>query len=227
MKILGASAGARTPVMCACALTLLLNASCSTTTTIYRNSGPPIEASVVGGTPTSIVVESDNGQDEVLRSDVYEYDYPGNVHAEFGGFLLGYGLLNIAVGLPKCDEQPSDQQAAFCTGVFLPAVLGAGMLVWGVVVNRSAKTAVLDQSRTSRLPPPNPVPRRTFSRDVRAAPSASVRSPAPTALPPAPPPTSSAAAPQPAPGSAASFPSQVPGAAAPAAKPGADGPPTQ
>ena len=202
MRKFGSSSALRWSVGCGTGVALLLNASCSTTTTIYRNSGAPLEATVVGGTPTSIVLESGNGQDEVLRSDVYEYDYPGNVHANIGGVVLGYGLLNIAVGLSQCDEQPSDRQAAFCAGVFLPAVLGAGMLVWGLVVNRSARTAVADRSGISALPEPKPFPRRARPLDARPAPSRAVLGSAQPVPPPTSVPASSAAPPEAAPSAA-------------------------
>jgi hypothetical protein len=128
---------------------VLATVGCSTTTTIVRTSGPTIEGEVVGGSRDTIFVRRGSGtEDEIPRDDISELDYPGNVHAGFGGALLGYGLLNIAVGFPQCEKRNRDQ-AAFCTGVFLPAVLGAGMTVWGLVVNRGQAAAVADTSRPS------------------------------------------------------------------------------
>jgi hypothetical protein len=103
---------------------------CSTTATIARTNGPPIEASIEGGSPSSIVLE---GGAIVSRNEITEVDHPGNVHAVVGGVILGYGLLNIAAGASTCGDSgefPSKgEQNAFCVGMVTPALLGLGMTI--------------------------------------------------------------------------------------------------
>lgn len=127
----------------------LLAMGCSTTSTIARVQAGPIEGDIVGGSSESIFVARDSGGEcEIKRDDISSIDYPGNVHRNAGLAVLAYGGLNIALGLPKCHERTQDKAACF-TGVFLPAVLGLGLSVWGLVVERGQKSAVADTSRRS------------------------------------------------------------------------------
>jgi len=137
----------------------VLALACSTTSTIYRVKGIPLEVDVLGGSPTTIFVSEKGQEYEIPREDIASIDYPGNVHTAAGAVLAGYGVLNIAVGLPKCAE-PGENNAAFCAGVFLPAIVGVAIMVWGLVVNQEQTDAVQDHSRRSRrLPKPHlPVP---------------------------------------------------------------------
>src|SRR5690606_26583389 len=118
---------------------------CTTTSTIYRVSGPPVEADIVGGSRSALLLEDDDGRKSILpRGDVHEIDYPGNVHAVVGGIVLGYGVLNVATAMEDCQEGRGDtelEQRSFCVGVFTPAAVGLGMLIWGVLVNTAAKKA--------------------------------------------------------------------------------------
>jgi len=142
----------------------MLAVGCSTTSTVYRNKGIPLEVDVLGGSPSTIFVKNDEGKVyEIPRADLRSVDYPGNVHTAVGAAVLGYGVINIAVGLPACAEE-KQQQAAFCTGVFLPALVGAAIMLWGLGVNMDQSAAVEDTSRHSRRrpkpelrPPPPPV----------------------------------------------------------------------
>jgi hypothetical protein len=135
---------------------LLLTLGCSTTSTITRTYQGPIEGDIVGGSPDSIFVATDSGREyEISRDDISSIDYPGNVHANVGAGVVVYGGINIALGMPKCNER-KDDKAAFCTGVFTPAVIGLGMIVWGVVVHYGQTSAVADTSRSSKLKPPSP-----------------------------------------------------------------------
>lgn len=127
------------------AFALLLG--CSTTSTVVHVSEPDIEGDIVGGSPESIFVELDSGAEvEVRRDEITSIDHPGNVHAGVGAGVLGYGILNIAVGAPECDRYGT----AFCTGVFLAAAIGAGLIVWGLFVNGQERAGVEDKSRVSR-----------------------------------------------------------------------------
>ena len=115
--------------------------ACSTTSTIYRKKGPPIEAEVVGGSKESIFVDDGNQWHEIPRSDIRDIDYPGDVHAGVGAGILAYGALNIAVGFDQC-AHANENQAAFCTGVFLPrgtiARRGAALIDRGAATKRCA-----------------------------------------------------------------------------------------
>lgn len=130
---------------------LLCAMGCSTTSTIARISQPPIEGRIVGGSPDTIFVAMDSGREyEIHRDDISSIDFPGNVHRNSGVAVLVYGAANIALGLPKCNERTQDK-AAFCTGVFLPAGIGLALVVWGLVVEHGQTSAVADTSRPSRL----------------------------------------------------------------------------
>src|SRR5687768_14062691 len=134
----------------ACLLVGSYCAGCSTTSTIHRSSGLPVEADIEGGSADAILVNAHGHRDVIARSDITDIDYPGNVHAGVGGGLLGYGVLNVLVGMRTCEDRSecsSDgEQAGFCTGVFIPGAVGLGMLIWGLVVNGSEKSAVKDRS---------------------------------------------------------------------------------
>lgn len=130
---------------------LILPIGCSTTSSIQRINGPEVEGDIVGGSPDSIFVDTPGQPDyEIPRQDVASIDYPGNVHTNVGAGVLAYGALNIALGFPDCRDR-TEQQAAFCVGVFTPAVLGAAMIVWGLVVEKGQRAGVRDMSRPSRL----------------------------------------------------------------------------
>jgi len=204
---------------------------CSTTSTISRLSGPDVEGDIVGGSPESIFVENDSGKEfEIPRDDISSIDYPGNVHTGIGAGVLGYGVLNIAVGVPKCDEQTSNQ-AAYCVGVFLPAAIGAAIMTWGIIVNQGEHAGQADRSRSSSLgagPEGARYPAWSSGHRVPAPPSSSpAPAPAPSApqtaarpLPPAPPasPAGAASAPPSAAASGAPPPA-APDPAPPAASP--------
>jgi hypothetical protein len=162
---------------------------CSTTATIMRTSGPPIEASIEGGSPSSIVLE---GGAVVPRSEVVEVDHPGNVHAVVGGVVLGYGLLNIAAGSATCGDSgkfsSKGEQNGYCIGMVTPALVGVGMLIWGLVVHSGSKSALNDTSHA--LAEPEVAPNGPY------APFAPGQAPPPPAQPPlaSPPPVAPAPA---------------------------------
>jgi len=129
---------------------------CSTTSTIARGSGPPLEGHIVGGSPSALVIEDGGRRYAIPRSDIREIDYPGNVHAVVGGILAGYGVLNVAVGYEDCANGSGTdaQNRAYCVGLFTPGAVGLGMLIWGLVINSGAKRAASDQSLEVEAPPP-------------------------------------------------------------------------
>ncbi len=139
------------PIMKVAVGLLLWTMGCSTTSTIMRVNEPPIEGRIVGGSPDTIFVAMDSGREyEIHRDAISSIDFPGNVHRNSGLAVVAYGAANIAIGLPKCNERTQDK-AAFCTGVFLPAGIGLALVVWGLVVERGQTSAVADTSRRSRL----------------------------------------------------------------------------
>ncbi|HEX2673552.1 MAG TPA: hypothetical protein VHM25_21870 [Polyangiaceae bacterium] len=134
-------------------LGMLLCLGCSTTSTIARIHEGPIEGDIVGSSADSIFVERDSGDEcEIKRDDISSIDYPGNVHRNVGIGVALYGALNIALGMPKCEER-TDDKAAFCTGVFIPAAIGIGLITWGLLVQHGQTSAAAAASRPSA--PPN------------------------------------------------------------------------
>jgi len=132
---------------------MLLCLGCSTTSTIARIHEGPIEGDIVGSSEESIFVARDSGDEcEIKRDDISLIDYPGNVHRNVGIGVGLYGALNIAVGMPKCEER-TDNKAAFCAGVFTPAAIGIALIAWGLLVEHGQKSAAAAASRPST--PPN------------------------------------------------------------------------
>lgn len=64
----------------------------------------------------------------VSRDTITDIDHPGNVAATIGGILTGYGIVNIIAGAGDCDRYGG----AYCTGVFLPASIGAPIMAFGL-----------------------------------------------------------------------------------------------
>src|SRR5262245_38989812 len=177
--------------------------ACSTTATIYREHGPPLEARIVGGSSDAVFVEGSDGRDfPVPRHDIHDIDHPGNVHELVGGLILAYGLANILVGYSQCNSNDNRYPAAYCIGVFTPALIGAGMLTWGLFTHSESVDAAHDRSRRDAFPPP---PLRRLRRDAPAQrvnlPEAPTEgsTPAPGKAPPAVVPTAPSSAPPAAP----------------------------
>jgi len=111
---------------------LALFMGCGRSATILKRDYRIVEGEIVSAGPTSLYVETQQGEVRIPRDQILDIDHPGNAAATFGVVLTAYGAANIAIGLPKCDKHG----AAFCTGVFMPAVLGLvlttyGLSVWG------------------------------------------------------------------------------------------------
>ena len=126
-------------------------AACGNTATLSHRGGLVHEGKITAGSPDSIVFESDAGLSYASpRAEVHEIDHPGNVAATLGGIVLGHGLLSIGVAMDECrnDERFTDEgeQAGFCTGIFAPAVVGLGLLVYGVFTYSRSKAAAEDTS---------------------------------------------------------------------------------
>ena len=93
-----------------CALSTV---ACSTTATIRRRSGADEELTLLRRTPSFLVTKNGDRERPIPHHDIVDIDHPGNVHAVVGTLLLAYGILNIAVGAPRCEKEG----AAFCVGV--------------------------------------------------------------------------------------------------------------
>lgn len=104
---------------------------CGSTAVISkRGASAPIEATIKRSTSDMIYVETAGTEIGISRDEITDIDHPGNVAATIGGVLTGYGLVNIATGVPQCEREG----AAFCTGVFLPATIGGSLLAYGLSV---------------------------------------------------------------------------------------------
>jgi hypothetical protein len=119
--------------------TSLAATACSTASTVYRRNDAPVTGELVSGSPRYVVVQgSSGGETRVPKSQIIDVDYPGGGAIGWGIGILAYGILNIAVGAPHCSEKGG----AFCTGVFLPAAAGIGLMSWGFHVRSKAQDVV-------------------------------------------------------------------------------------
>jgi hypothetical protein len=118
-------------------LGLAVCTGCSTTSTITRVNGPPIEAHIVGGDAENVYVGPADEPEAIRRADIKDIDYPGDGATVAGAIASAYGVVNIAVGAPQCDAKG----AAFCTGVFAPLAIGIPLLIWGISTHSSAVNA--------------------------------------------------------------------------------------
>jgi hypothetical protein len=140
---------------------LIMLSGCSTTATISRANGRELEGKIVGSNSSSILVETEGDSTlRVSRDEITDIDHPGNAAAVVGGFLGAYGALNIAVGAGGCDTGG----AAYCTGVFLPAALGASMLIWGLTTWSNSTGAAARPPSSTQVPAPPSASAFDFSR---------------------------------------------------------------
>jgi len=128
---------------------------CGTTATIHKTSGEEIEATITQSDHDRLLLQDAGDVVSVSRGDIKSIDHPGNGIATLGGILAVYGAFNIALGVSKCGEKG----AAFCTGVFLPVVIGLPLFISGMAIytrSRKAAAAPLDQSEIGQPPKRNP-----------------------------------------------------------------------
>lgn len=117
------------PTIAFCFSLTALMTGCGATATISRANAPELDAQIVGSDPHTIYVKTEGGTTmSVARDSITEIDHPGNVAATIGGIVTGYGIVNIASGASDCDRYG----AAYCTGVFLPAAIGAPIMAYGL-----------------------------------------------------------------------------------------------
>jgi hypothetical protein len=110
----------------------LASGACGTTATIIRFDETRIVGHITGSSHGAVSIVDEGGRERhVARGQIRSISHPGGGAMGGGAALLGYGILNIAVGASKCDEKGG----AFCAGVFTPAAAGLAMIIWGAVVN--------------------------------------------------------------------------------------------
>ncbi len=123
----------------------VLAIGCGTTATLTRPGAPEVEAKIMASDSQNIYVENAGGTTTLARDSITDIDHPGNVAATIGAIVTGYGIANIATGAPDCDREG----AAYCTGVFLPAIIGAPIMAWGIATYaRSVSTAASRKGKT-------------------------------------------------------------------------------
>ncbi|MDH5718906.1 MAG: hypothetical protein OEZ22_14865 [Spirochaetia bacterium] len=111
-------------------LLIIFLLNCGTGAIISKNDGQKIEGKILRNDKENMYIKTYSGEEPIKKSDITDIDHPGNGVLIGGSILSLYGILNISVGLPQCQEQG----AAFCTGVFLPASIGIPMAIWGYFV---------------------------------------------------------------------------------------------
>lgn len=121
--------------------------ACGNTARITLDDGTAVEGKIVGSNVVSIMVEEEGGGalQAVRRSSVTDIDHPGNGALTVGLILAVYGAANIALGAPRCEKEG----AAFCVGVFTPAVLGLGLTGYGGSVYAGSVNATGQRRRSA------------------------------------------------------------------------------
>jgi len=120
------------------ALALVSFLGCGSSATIALKGGQFVEGQIIAGDRESIYVDTGEAETNVPRRRIVDVDHPGNVAATAGIVLAPYGVLNIAVGYSKCNEQGF----AFCAGLFAPAVLGFALTSYGFTVWTASRNAM-------------------------------------------------------------------------------------
>jgi hypothetical protein len=117
--------------------TSLACAACGTTATIHRTDGVPVVGHIRGGDAENLYVDEAGARTTIPRSEIKDISHPGTGATIAGGILFGYGIFNVAIGLPMCKTEGD----AFCVGVFTPLALGVPILLWGLATHASSVSA--------------------------------------------------------------------------------------
>jgi hypothetical protein len=120
-------------LLCLAALVM----GCGNVATITRKSQTvPSEGKITRSDAVMVYVQKRPDSDEygIDRSDIVDIDHPGNVAAVIGGVVAAYGVANIQVGVPEYCHGYQEDDGAACVGVFLPAVIGGSVMVYGLAV---------------------------------------------------------------------------------------------
>jgi len=124
-------------------LALAVLAGCGSSALLSMKRGLMVEGRITGGDEDSVFVESEsqegNSRIAVPRADITDIDHPGNVAATLGGILGAYGIANVAVGAPACDQRGDG--GAFCVGVFLPLTIALPIFIYGLVTWQRSRSA--------------------------------------------------------------------------------------
>ena len=138
-----------------CLFFIFASIGCSKTATITRADGRPIEALVVGSTPSTIDIRIPltGGIERLDRDSIVDVDHPGNVHMVVGGSLASIGVLPTAFGA-MIVVTANDSFNRFFGSVSLAmggSILAAGLppLIWGYNTWTDSKGYFGDQPATS------------------------------------------------------------------------------
>lgn len=160
---------------------LALLCGCSTTATISRSHGRPVEATLYRSDNEALFARTEQGVDVVIpRAEVTDIDHPGNAIAIVGALLGAQGAVSIAAGHGSCGKLTGSMSAAYCVGTYLPAAIGGAMLVWGLATWANSSTSASDRSLSGfsgTVPtPPRPSP-FDFSPHCKNGGASAARSP--------------------------------------------------
>jgi hypothetical protein len=140
---------------------LSLLCGCTTTATFLTRDTGLLEARIVGGDRTNLLVQTESGAERVLaRADVVDIDHPGNVVALIGGIIAGSGAVNLGTFALTCSSgfgSTGSQCAPIYVVLGSMVAAGAGMLTWGLwtwLTSRGLVTSTLE----TPPPPPEPLP---------------------------------------------------------------------
>lgn len=147
---------------------LFLN--CGSTASIKKTDGTEISGRIIAGDDENIYIKTLAGQVPIKKSEISDIDHPGNGLAVTGGIITAYGILNIAVGVPQCEEEGG----AFCLGVFTPAGIGIPMFANGFSIWNRSKGNV-NKPRSTALNSYYIVPGYSFNGNRRTVGFAIVR----------------------------------------------------
>ena len=115
----------------ACLSIAALATGCGSSATLTLRDGQTIEGIIRASSSENVYVTKFGDVKRVPRSEIADIDHPGNVAATIGGVVTAYGIANIIIGMPTCERT---ENPAYCAGVVLPAVLGLGLVTYGVSV---------------------------------------------------------------------------------------------
>lgn len=111
--------------------------ACSTTATVYRTNGPPVEATIEESDAHALYLRDENGNRFSLgQYEISKIDHPGNVAAAIGlpFFVFGVSLvgpLNSAAARPDADGMLGIGSTMVWTSILIGApLLLVNMPLW-------------------------------------------------------------------------------------------------
>jgi hypothetical protein len=123
-------------------------AGCSTSASIEREDGPRVRGEILGGSPDSIIVNTETGGVQLVsRGKISNISHPGNVATTVGLGLVVVGIFSLIMQGPACDEagRPS------CVVVALPFGMGGAVFLSGAFSTLSSMHAADDESMVTAV----------------------------------------------------------------------------